>query len=166
MKKVVIRPFDGDPSWGYLPASGFLRDGRCDLVGVDGRSISFEMKDIKLVAYVKDFNVADAADPERIGQRVFPSRPRGAGLWTRLGFRDGDLLDCIAQFDLVSLDEFPVNSGIFAVPGDTRSNTQRIFVPRSSLTSLEVLGFTPPRRPARKLPRPADPNQQTELFGE
>jgi hypothetical protein len=50
---------------------------------------------------------------------------------------DGDELEGIAANDL-SLVE---GAGLLLTPPDTRSNTQRIYVPRRAIQSLEVVGL-------------------------
>jgi hypothetical protein len=167
-KKVVIRTFSGPLAWGYLPQGGFLREDSVPLMGVDGRTTTLKIKDIKTISYVKDFNLDDTVDPERLGRKSFPARPRGDGLWLKLIFSDDDLLEGLANFDIGFADSLINDCGIFLTPPDGRANTQRVFVPRSALRSIEVLGFvTTPSRPlAAKPAARATPDIQTKLFGE
>jgi hypothetical protein len=132
---------------------------------VDGRAKPLDFKDIKTICYVRDFNVDDPADPERLGRRAFPARPRGEGLWLRLGFLDGDSLEGLSSFDMAFVDSLLVERGLFLTPPDARANAQRVFVPRSALASLEVLGYitTPSRRVTA---RPAKDEGQPRLFAE
>jgi hypothetical protein len=167
-KKVVLRTFAGELAWGYLPQGGFLRDREIDLMGVDGRITSFPIKMIKRIAYVRDFNLDDPIDPERIGRMSFPARPRGDGLWLKLTFRDDDLLEGLANFDLGFADSLLDDRGLFLTPPEPRSNTQRLFIPRPALKSLEVLGFVtaPSKRLAAKPKSRVTPDTQANLFGE
>ena len=64
-------------------------------------------------------------------------RPRTAGVWLRMALTDGDELEGLAANDR-SLVE---GAGLLLTPPDTRSNTQRIYVPRTAIQSLEVLGL-------------------------
>src|SRR5580700_9200958 len=111
-KKVVVRQFKGGLAWGYLPAAGFLEDGRVTLMEVDGRAKSIDFNDIKAVCYVRDFNRDDTVDPERLGRRAFPARPRGEGLWLRLGFLDGDSLEGLSGFDMAFVDSLIEERGL------------------------------------------------------
>jgi hypothetical protein len=86
-KKVVIRRFAGALAWGYLPQTALVRDDQVALMAVDGRITPIFLNEIKTIAYVHDFNLDDAVDPERIGRRSFLGRPRGDGLWLKLTFR-------------------------------------------------------------------------------
>src|ERR1700723_342392 len=99
-KKVVVRQFNGGVAWGYLPAAGFLENGSITLMEVDGRAKAIDFSNIKTICYVRDFNLDDPDDPERLGRRAFPSRPRGEGLWLRLRLLDGDSLEGLSGFDM------------------------------------------------------------------
>jgi len=140
-KKVVIRPFEGEILWGYLPKSGFVSAGLVEVLDTAGRVISLRLKEIKTIAYVKDFNLDDRVDPERMGRRSFVGRPRGDGLWVKLEFRDGEFLEGLARLNLPWLDGLLEDGGLTVAPPDARSNTQRVFVPRAALAAVEVLGY-------------------------
>ena len=127
-----------------------------------GRINSIDINDIKHIAYVKDFNLADSIDPERIGRRSFLGRPRGEGLWVRLTFRDADTLEGLTDTGLPLLDGLLQDAGLFLALPEARSNTQRLFVPRSAITGLEILGAvtTTVRKPTPRL----KPEPQPDLF--
>jgi len=167
-KKVILRTFGGDLMWGYLPQGGFLHSGGIALMGIDGRITSQPLNDIKTIAYVRDFNLDDRVNPERIGRKAFPARPRGDGLWLKLTFRDEDELEGLANFDIGFADSLVEDHGLFLSLPDARSNTQRVFVPRTALRSLEALGVVtaPSRRLGAKLPRQPAADAQAKLFGE
>jgi hypothetical protein len=164
-KKVVVRQFQGSLAWGYLPAAGFLEDGLVTLMQVDGRAKTIDIKNIKTICYVRDFNLDDPDDPERLGRRAFPARPRGDGLWLRVAFLDGDSLEGLVSFDMAFVESLLEERGFFLTPPDARANAQRVFVPRAALASLEVLGYitAPSKGPAAK---PAKDTGQPRLFAE
>jgi hypothetical protein len=161
-KKVVVRRFEGPPVWGYLPASGFAAGGAVELMEVDGRIKLLAFSEVKLIAYVKDFNLDDAVEPERIGRKTFPARPRGDGLWVRLGFTDGDSLEGLAAVDMGLMDALIAERGLFVTPPDAKSNAQRVFVPRAALRSLEVLGYV--TAPSKKHAVKVEEQKQGGLF--
>ena len=140
-KKVVVRSLEGEVSWCYLPQSGFAANGRVEALDISGRAITFDLSELKTVAYVKDFNLDDSVDPERIGRRSFLGRPRGDGIWLKVEFRDGETLEGLVHFDGSFLDGLMEDRGFRMVPPDARSNTQMIFVPRAALAGVEVLGY-------------------------
>jgi hypothetical protein len=167
-KKVVLRSLSNELAWGYLPQGGFLQDSNINLMAVDGRLTTFPINTLKQIAYVRDFNLDDKVDPERLGRPAFLARPRGDGLWLRLTFLDDQTLEGLAPSDLTFADALLDDRGIFLTPPDPRSNTLRLFVPRSALKSLEVLGVvtSPSRRFAAKPKSRQTPDTQTRLFGE
>jgi hypothetical protein len=169
-KKVVVRRFDGTVSWGYLGQSGIMQAGKIEMMEPDGRLKSFAVHEIKTISYVRDFNLDDAVDPERVGRKAFLGRPKGDGLWLRITFRDGDHLEGLSSFGLVFLDGLLEDEGIFLTPPELRSNTMRLFIPRQAMASLEVLGalLSSPARAASRKPAGTKTAEtaQTELFHE
>ena len=167
-KKVVVRRFAGDPLPGYLPASAFVHDKVIDLLDLSGRVITLPLNDIKHICYVRNFNLTDTLNPERLIRRTFLARPRTEGLWLRLTFRtlDGtkDQLEGLAPIDASLLDDLINDTGLFLTPPDTRSNTQRIYVPRTSITELQLIAVI--TTPSRKKPLPSTPltTLQEDLF--
>ena len=62
-------------------------------------------------------------------------------------FLDGDLLEGLAPLDLSLLDDALNDHGLYVIPPDTRSNTQRLYIPRIALLVLQILGvITSPSR--------------------
>jgi len=164
-KKVIVRRFSGDALPGYLPAAGFVRKNSVDLLDLSGRILPLPLSDIKIIHYVRDFNLSDPVNPERLTRRTFLARPRSEGLWLRLTFRSGDLLEGLAPTDRSLLDALVDDAGLFLSPPDTRSNTQRLYVPRDAVSEVQLLAVitTPSRR--QPLPgKPAKENLQDELF--
>ena len=167
-KKVIVRRFTGETLPGYLPLSAFVRhrtpQPAIDLLDLTGRVIPLLLNDIKHVCYVRDFNLNDTANPERLTRRTFLARPRTEGLWLRMTFRSGDVFEGLAPTDITLLDDLINDAGLHLTPPDTRSNTQRIYVPRTSITDLQLLAVitTPSRR--KPLPAASVPSMQEDLF--
>jgi len=103
---------------------------------------------------VRDFE--EDFEPER---RAFLSRPKLDGLWLRLRFLDGQSLEGVVPNDLLSI----LDNGIQITPPDLNSNTDRIFVPRSALSEVTVLGVV---GIARRKPAAAAAVSQPTLFNE
>jgi hypothetical protein len=163
-KKVIVRRFTGETLPGYLPLAGFTRNRTVDLLDLSGRVITLAVNDIKHICYVRDYNLNDTSNPERLTRRTFLSKPRTEGLWLRLTFRSGDLLEGLAPIDATLADDLINDTGLQLTPPDVRSNTQRIFVPRTSITDLQLLAVitTPSRR--KPLPASTVPSLQEDLF--
>ena len=164
-KKVLVRRFSGDILPGYLALAGFVHSGSVDLLDLSGRIIPLPLSDIKIISYVRDFNLSDQVNPERLTRRTFLARPRSEGLWLRLTFRTGDLLEGLAPTDLSLLDALADDAGLFLTPPDTRSNTQRLYIPRAALTELQLLAvITTPSRRQPLAAKPSKESLQEELF--
>jgi hypothetical protein len=129
-KKVLVRRYDRETLAGHVNPALYLQPEGVELVSTQGNTVLVPYPDVKSVAFVRDFE-ADA--PER---QVFQTRPKMPGLWVSLQFRDGDRMEGIVPNNLLLLE----NIGLTVTPPDPFGNQQRIFVPRTSLTSVEVLG--------------------------
>jgi len=161
LKPVVVRKFSRDWCAGYA-ATSFGQDAvAMEVLDVTGKVLRIGWEQVKWVCYVRDFpaSSADQANPERLLHKRFSLRPRTAGLWLRMALTDGEELEGLAANDR-SLVE---GAGLLLTPPDTRSNTQRIYVPRQAIQSLEVVSLigVPGRRRAASSGQAID---QPELF--
>jgi hypothetical protein len=134
-KKVIVRKLSRDWLSGYLPPSAFIADEQAELLDLAGKLIPVPMAEVKWICFVRDFQSGDASQPERLLRKTFVTRPRSQGLWVRARLKDNDLIEGLAQNDLTLLE----GEGLFLIPPDTRSNTQRIFLPRQAVTELDVV---------------------------
>jgi hypothetical protein len=80
-------------------------------------------------------------------------------LWVRLRFKDSEILEGLMPADLTQTTP----EGFLVNPPDQRSNTQRIFVPRTALESLTVLAVIGATRRQR---RGAEDQRQVPMFEE
>jgi hypothetical protein len=136
-KPVIVRKFSRDWMAGYADAA-FARDApSLEVLDQVGKVISIGWDAVKWVCFVRDFPTAEQANPERLLQKRFKVRPRAAGLWLRMVLTDGDELEGLAANDRSLVD----GAGLLLTPPDTRSNTQRIYVPRGSIQTLEVVSL-------------------------
>ena len=162
-KKVILRrnrpSGQADILAGYLPLSGFVRNRSLDLLDLAGRVLPIALNDIKLISYIRDFNLNDTVNPERLTRRTFLARPRTEGLWLRLTFTSGEILEGLAPTDISLLDDLVNDAGLFLTPPDIRSNTQRIFVPRTSIADLTLIAVI--TSPSKK--KPDSPNPESSL---
>lgn len=147
-KPVIVRKFTRDWVAGYANGAFLPAAPALELLDTAGKVVTIGWEAVKWVCYVRDLaSSGDPSNPERLLQKRFTVRPRAAGLWLRLTLNDGDELEGLAANDR-SLIEGP---GLLLTPPDTRSNTQRIFIPRLAVQSLEVvslIGVAHRRRPA------------------
>lgn len=151
-KKVIVRKIGRDSVNGYVGAN-FLVDGKLELMNTSGNLVQMDLREVKGVYFVREFGDVD------LSRKTFTTRPRTEGLWVRLTFRDNEMLEGTMPNNLATT----FAEGFLINPPDSRSNTQRIFVPRTALTELAVLGVVgaPQKRRAT-----ATTERQVPLFGE
>ncbi len=152
-KKVVIRKTNRDSLSGYVAPANFIVDGKLELLNTTGNVVLIELSDIKGVYFVREFG-----DSEALTRKTFTTRPRAEGLWVRLRFRDNEVMEGMMPNDLTQVSP----AGFLINPPDTRSNTQRIFVPRTALSELKVLAVIG-AQPRKRKPAAAD-ERQREMF--
>jgi hypothetical protein len=152
-KKVVVLLQDRSSISGYVNPGRLQPALPLDLLTADGEHRSIEMKDVRAVYFVREFT--GKFQPER---KSFLSRPKLDGLWVRLKFRDGEVLEGVVPNDLLAL----LDTGVQITPPDLSGETVRIYVPRSALAEMTVLGVVGVAR--RKAA--AAPAAQPGLFSE
>lgn len=138
-KPIVVRKFSRDWSAGYAEADFGQQRAELEFLDLSGKVIRVAWEQIKWVCNVRDLPAgpADQANPERLLRKRFSVRPRAAGLWLRLTLHDGDELEGLAANDRSLVD----GAGLLLTPPDTRSNTQRIYIPRPAIQTLEVVSL-------------------------
>jgi hypothetical protein len=161
-KPVIVRKFTRDWFAGYVGADFGQRDAELELLDLTGKVVRLGWEQVKWVCYVRDFPAgqADQTNPERLLRKRFALRPRTTGLWLRLTLADGDELEGLAANDRSLVD----GAGLLLTPPDTRSNTQRIYVPRQAIHAMEVVSLI--GAAGRKRAEAARPGGgQRDLFG-
>lgn len=155
-KKVLIARFDRESLAGFVNPQEFLRGEGVELLTPEGSVVVIPYSDLRVVCFVRDFESGETWREHR----SFAARPKMAGLWLRLGFRDGDFLEGIAPNSLMAIDP----RGFTIVPPDPTFQNQRIFVPREALREVQVLGVigSPLRRRGPR--KPGTSEGQLEMF--
>jgi hypothetical protein len=154
-KKVIVRKMDRDSVSGYVAPAQFVNEGKLELLNTAGTVVAIDLREIKGVYFVREFG-----DSESLTRKTFTTRPRSEGLWVRLRFKDNEVLEGLMPADLTQ----STPEGFLINHPDQRSNTQRIFVPRTALESLTVLAVI---GASRRHPRvPAADRRQVPMFEE
>jgi hypothetical protein len=154
-KKALIRRFHRETLAGYLNPVTFLQPEGVELLSEEGQVAILPYQEVRTVSFVRDFD-----SPEEQERQLFHTRPKMAGLWVRLRFRDGELMEGILPNNLLQIEPH----GFVVVPPDPNGNRQKVFVPRAALLGVEVLGVvgSPLKRPKPK----GDAAEQIGLFDE
>ena len=153
-KKVVVRKLDRDSLQGYVSPTHFIHEGKVDVLNTAGTVIRVDLREIKCVYFVREFG-----DTEVPARKTFTTRPRVEGLWLRLRFKDGDSFEGTMPNELVQ----GMPEGFLITPPDLQGNTTRIFVPRTALESLTVLGVVGSGHRRRKA---LEDQRQVRMFNE
>jgi hypothetical protein len=158
-KPVIVRKFSRDWCAGYA-GPGLGHDAQeLELLDLNGKVLRIAWDQVKWVCYVRDLPAGDSANPERLLHKRFAIRPRTAGLWLRMTLTDGEELEGLAANDRSLVD----GAGLLLTPPDTRSNTQRIYVPRQAIQTLDVVSLI--GKTSRKHTPATEPGtEQPELF--
>lgn len=153
-KKVVIELLEKKLLRGYLNPARLTQAEVIDLLTPEGAHEEVPLAKVRAIYFVRD--LGEDIEMER---KSFLSRPKLDGLWVRLRFRDGQSLEGVIPNDLLGFQD----NGLQMTPPDFNSNTDRIFVPRTALTELTVLGVV---GIARRKPAAAAAGAQPRLFNE
>lgn len=151
---MLVTRFDREPLAGFVNPQSYLQSEGLELLSQGGAVSVVPYPEIKLVCFVRDFQQGEP----RKELRLFTTRPKMEGLWVRMRFRDGDVMDGMLSNNLLQLDSY----GLSVVPPDPGFQNQRIFVPKAALSMVQVLGVVGSPLRMRK-PKPAA-KEQLEMF--
>ena len=152
-KPVIVRQWTRDWHSGYAASSPANEESEMEMLDTAGKLLRLEWKRIKWICYVRELGreaLGSAEEgPERLLRRRFAARPRIAGVWLRLSLLDGEELEGVAANDRSLIEGAEPGAGLMLTPPDTRSNTQRVFVPRIAIREFTILGVIPPKTSER-----------------
>ena len=153
-KKVLVLRFDRETLPGFVSPQTWLQAEGLELLSTGGSVATIPYTEVRFVCFVRDF---DQGEPRR-ELRTFTSRPKTTGLWLRLHFRDGEIMDGIMSNNLLQVEP----QGFSFIPPDPGYQNQKVFVPRAALSTIQVLGVvgSPLNRRKGKTP----PKDQIGLF--
>jgi hypothetical protein len=155
LKKVVVVLSDRTALRGYVNPSRVGKSDSFDMLTQDGEQRDVQLENVRSVYFVREFTAN--YEPER---KAFLSRPKLDGLWVLLRFRDNETLEGVVPNDLLAL----LDAGVHIMPPDLHGDTVRIFIPRSALAEMKVLGVVgiARRKPAAAVAAAAQPRLFTE----
>jgi hypothetical protein len=153
-KKVLVTRFEREPLAGFVNPQSYLQPDGLELLSQSGAVSMVPYLDVKFVCFVRDFQQGEP----RKELRLFTTRPKMAGLWVRMHFRDGDAMDGMLANNLLQLDTY----GVSVIPPDPGFQNQRVFVPKTALSTVQVLGVVGSPLRLRKV-KPTS-KEQLEMF--
>jgi hypothetical protein len=149
-KKVLVARFDRETLSGFIQTPGGFKSDSVELLTPEGSLLQIPYSETKAVCFVRDFEAGETWREHR----NFATRPKSAGLWLRLLFRDHDSIEGMLANNLMLLDPHGFN----IIPPDPTFQNQRIFVPRAALEDVQVLGVIGSslrKRPAKRVEKDA-----------
>lgn len=155
-KRVLLARFDRETLAGFVQTPAGFGTEAIELLTPEGALLQVPYQETKLVCFVRDFESGETWRDHR----SFSTRPKSAGLWVRLLFRDGDSMEGMVANNLMLIEP----GGFSIVPPDPTFQNQRVFVPRAALADVQVLGVigSPLKRRA---PKKVDKDQsQLDMF--
>lgn len=137
-RRVVVRYADGTTLRGYFSAEDFqlLKIDSLNLLSIrdiTGESKAVAVSSLKAIFFVKSFE--GTTDYSEF--KVFTHQPSGKGVWVRVSFRDGEIMEGIAP-NAISTFAGPVFS---LTPPDPRSNNETVIVSKQCLKEMQILGL-------------------------
>ncbi len=152
MKRAVLYRFDRLPVEVLLRPESYLGADHLEFLTTAGDVQTVSFVEAKAICFVNDSGRFDLFS----ANTSFERRPRGPGLWTRFSMRDGDQLDGVVSQNVL---DWPPN-GFLLTPPHAGATRQRVYLPRSALSAVELLGLL---GAARSQSRAKQPSQAAQL---
>jgi hypothetical protein len=153
-KRVLVARFDRTAVKGFVNPRTWLGKDGIEVLTPEGALARVPYAEVRYVCFVRDF---DQQEPRR-DMRVFLTRPKMSGLWVHLRLRDGQTLEGVMTNDPLAWEP----EGFSLVPPDPGYQNQRLFVPRTSITEMRVLGVI--GGAAHRRSKTPAPGSQLEMF--
>ena len=99
---------------------------------ITGESLEIPKSEIKALFFVRRFT----GNKDHAEVRFFDTHPQIDGLWIRVTFKDGEVLEGIVANNF----DFFVQDGFYIKPPDPNTNNRLVYILKSSLQDLTILG--------------------------
>lgn len=154
-KKAMVFRFDREPLAGFVSAGALFTAQELQFLSPDGVLQTVPVGQIKAISQTRDWSETRAWT-----KTAYTVRPRQQGLWVRMRFQDGEVLEATMPNNLLGLE-----ADCFSIlPPDPPPGMQRLYIPRVALTEFEVLGVvgSPLKKPIGK--KKTGPEEQLRMF--
>jgi hypothetical protein len=137
-RRVIIRYANGSILRGYLNEEEIqdLKTSSTDQLAIQnvaGNREMVEVSGLKAIFFVKSFE----GSQDYSEFKVFTHQPSGVGVWVRVHFHDGEVMEGIAPNELGTFAD-PVFS---LTPPDPQSNNETVILSKNCLENMQILGL-------------------------
>jgi hypothetical protein len=142
-KKAMVYRFERELLGGFVDSASPFNSTQVQFLNREGVVQNIPIEQVKLICFVRDW-----IDGPAWSRNQYTVRPRQQGLWIRIRFRDGELLEATMPNSVAALD--PV--ALTISPPETAGGVQRVLIPRQAIESFEILGVvgSPLKKPVQK----------------
>lgn len=133
-RKVILRMLDGKILKGFLDEfPDWSEDKVLTITSLSEELIQVQKSEVKALFFVRRFG----GNKDHAEVRFFDTHPKIDGLWIRVTFNDDEVLEGIVANSI----EFFVQDGFYIKPPDPNTNNRVIYVLKSALKDLTILGI-------------------------
>ena len=137
-RRVIVRYANGTTLRGYFTAEEAQElshplSERFSVRNVEGNMEDVEVSGLKAIFFVKSFE----GTQDYSEFKVFTHQPSGKGVWVRLHFHDGEVMEGIAPNALGTF----ASKAFTLTPPDPRSNNESVIVSKHCLKEMQILGL-------------------------
>lgn len=132
-RKVILRKLDGQIVKGFLDEiPEWSGADNLSIFTITGESLEIPKSEIKALFFVRRFT----GNKDHAEVRFFDTHPQIDGLWIRVTFKDGEVLEGIVANNF----DFFVQDGFYIKPPDPNTNNRLVYILKSALQDLTILG--------------------------
>jgi len=137
-RRVIVRYANGSIVRGYLHQDDIQGwhedpDKQPTIRNADGDHEPVDVAGLKAIFFVKSFEGSQNYSEFK----VFTHQPSGKGVWVRVHFQDGEVMEGIAPNALSTF-----SGSIFSLtPPDPQSNNESVIVAKNCLENMQILGL-------------------------
>lgn len=137
-RRVIVRYADGNTLRGYFTSEETRElshplSEKISIRSVAGIVEDVEISGLKAIFFVKSFE--GTRDYSEF--KVFTHQPSGRGVWVRVHFHDGEVMEGIAPNSLGTF----ASKAFTLTPPDPRSNNESVIVSKHCLKEMQILGL-------------------------
>jgi hypothetical protein len=132
-RKVILRKLNGEILKGFLDEiPDWSDEPKLSVFSITGELLEVPKSEIKALFFVRRF----AGNKDHSEVRFFDTHPQIDGLWIRITFKDGEILEGIVSNNF----DFLVRDGFFIKPPDPNTNNRLVYILKSALQDMTILG--------------------------